>query len=95
MGDRLWAFGQLSVWFGTVSINLKSQNDERRRKEHICDQLPCFNTPHSMPALRIFHSFSGSHKNTFVLETNYTKVLNTFYQHLKSTSVTLHKAGFL
>ncbi|GFY23001.1 hypothetical protein TNCV_2182621 [Trichonephila clavipes] len=29
------------------------------------------------------------------LKTNCTKVLNTFYQHLQSTSVTLHKAGSL
>ena len=28
-------------------------------------------------------------------KTNCTKVLNTFYQHLQSTSVTLHKAGIL
>ncbi|GFV80655.1 hypothetical protein TNCV_4618171 [Trichonephila clavipes] len=29
----------------------------------ICDRLPCFKAPHSTPALRIFHSFSGSHRN--------------------------------
>ncbi|GFX51669.1 uncharacterized protein TNCV_5013721 [Trichonephila clavipes] len=33
--------------------------------------------------------------HTYVLKTNCTKVLNTFYQHLQSTSVTFHKAGFL
>ncbi|GFU62675.1 uncharacterized protein TNCV_3442771 [Trichonephila clavipes] len=64
-------------------------------KSNICDRLACFNAPHSMPALRIFHSFSGSQRNTYVLKTNCTKVFDTFYQHLKSTSVTLHKAGFL
>ncbi|PRD29103.1 UNVERIFIED_CONTAM: hypothetical protein NCL1_30407 [Trichonephila clavipes] len=30
--DHLWAFRQLSVWFGIVSINVKLQNDERGRK---------------------------------------------------------------
>ncbi|GFY00957.1 hypothetical protein TNCV_1363631 [Trichonephila clavipes] len=33
-------------------------------KSNICGRLSCFNAPHSTPALRIFHSFSGSHRNT-------------------------------
>ena len=32
LGNRLRAFGQLSMWFRIVSINVKLQNDERRRK---------------------------------------------------------------
>ncbi|GFV40363.1 hypothetical protein TNCV_4092271 [Trichonephila clavipes] len=31
--DHLLAFGKLPVWFETVSINVKLQNDERRKKE--------------------------------------------------------------
>ncbi|GFX91585.1 uncharacterized protein TNCV_3681711 [Trichonephila clavipes] len=33
------------------------------KKSNICDRLACFNALHSTPALRIFHSFSGSHRN--------------------------------
>ncbi|PRD33673.1 UNVERIFIED_CONTAM: hypothetical protein NCL1_16955 [Trichonephila clavipes] len=33
-------------------------------KSNICDRLSYFNEPHNTPALRIFHSFSGSHRNT-------------------------------
>ncbi|GFW49833.1 hypothetical protein TNCV_1884971 [Trichonephila clavipes] len=37
---RFVTFGQLSVWFGIVSINVKLQNDERRRKEqHLCSTV--------------------------------------------------------
>ncbi|GBN18785.1 hypothetical protein AVEN_39711-1 [Araneus ventricosus] len=45
-------------------------------------------------ALRIFHSSSGRHRNTSRLKTNRMNVLNTFYQHLHTTPVTLHNAGF-
>ncbi|GFW16317.1 uncharacterized protein TNCV_4264821 [Trichonephila clavipes] len=71
----------------------KMMNTEE--KSNICDRLPYFNAPHSTPAVRIFYSFSGSHRNTYVLKPNSTEVVNTFCQHLQSTSVTLHKAGFV
>ena len=61
-------------------------------KSNICNRLSCFNAPHSTATLRIFHSSSGSHRNSYVSKINCTKVLNTFYQKLQSTSVTFHKA---
>ena len=68
---------------------------DAEENSNICDRLSFFSVSHCTPELRIFHSSSGSHRNTYVLKINCTKDLNTFYQHLQPTSVTLHKAGIL
>ncbi|GFU61840.1 hypothetical protein TNCV_4564851 [Trichonephila clavipes] len=56
-------------------------------KSNICDRLSCFNALHSTPALRIFHSFSGSRRNrtatagSEVVQSG-RPIFDDFFQHL-------------
>ena len=62
---------------------------------NIRDSLSYFIASDGLLEFRIFHSFSGNHRNTFSLKINRTNVLNAFYKHLHATAVILHNDGFL
>lgn len=96
MNDWLQVFGQLFDCLEIVSIILKWRKDERQRKEQhlrLIALLPCVGQrTNSQNFLFVCWKV---YRNTSVLKTKLTKVLNTFYQHLDVIPVTLHNAAFL
>ena len=58
-------------------------------------RLSCFLVYGNIPELIIFHLSFEKCRNASILKTNRMNDLNTFYQHLHATPVTLHNAIFL